>query len=311
MKTQLSETLDSAAAKVQYNAYCKAILSHRIILAWILKNTTEEFRECSLEEIAEKYIEGEPEVSAVPILLGRKEEIIQGEKTVDDVPGEGEFTYDIRFQVITPDYLGRIRIYMNLEAQKSYYPGYSLVKRGIFYCARMLSGQYGKEFTGKDYNGLKKVYSIWVCMNVPKKLENTIVSYHIEPTILEGAEIGSFISEYDMLNVIQIRLGDVNGTENILLKMLGTLFSTKIETKKKEEILYIEYGLLMDDGLEKEMEEMCNVADWVEEQGMERGIETSLRNLMLNMKMTVEQAMTALGIPDAEREKYAAMINSK
>jgi len=64
----------------------------------------------------------------------------------DKVPGEGEITYDIRFYAITKDDK-HIKIIINVEAQKNYYPGYDLVTRAMFYCARMLSAQLDTEFT--------------------------------------------------------------------------------------------------------------------------------------------------------------------
>jgi len=35
----------------------------------------------------------------------------------------------------------------------------------------------GVGFTGENYNQIKKVYSIWICMRVPKKIGNTITDY--------------------------------------------------------------------------------------------------------------------------------------
>ena len=79
--------------------------------------------------------------------------------TVNRIRAErGKVTYDIRFYVLTPDEK-HVKIIMNLEAQLKFNPGYDLVTRGVFYCARMLSAQYGTEFTTQDYDGLKKVYS--------------------------------------------------------------------------------------------------------------------------------------------------------
>ena len=57
----------------------------------------------------------------------------------------------------------RQKIYINLEAQKSFYPGYDLVTRGIIYPARLISKQMDVEYTANDYSGVKKVYSIWIC----------------------------------------------------------------------------------------------------------------------------------------------------
>lgn len=70
-----------------------------------------------------------------------------------------------------------VGIVIGIEAQKSFYPGYDLVMRGIYYAARMLSSQMGVEFTGENYNQIKKVYSIWICMRVLKKIGNTITDY--------------------------------------------------------------------------------------------------------------------------------------
>ena len=39
---------------------------------------------------------------------------------------------------------------INIEAQKKWNPGYEIVTRGIFYCARMISGQKHTEFEHSD-----------------------------------------------------------------------------------------------------------------------------------------------------------------
>ncbi|MBQ4521989.1 MAG: hypothetical protein IJA10_03445 [Lachnospiraceae bacterium] len=36
----------------------------------------------------------------------------------------------------------------------------------VYYLSRMISSQKNREFTGDDYQNIKKVYSIWICMNV-------------------------------------------------------------------------------------------------------------------------------------------------
>lgn len=51
-----------------YDAVCKCVLSEKSILAWILKSCLDEYRDCSIQEIAEKYIEGQPQVGEVPVL---------------------------------------------------------------------------------------------------------------------------------------------------------------------------------------------------------------------------------------------------
>ena len=46
-------------------------------------------------------------------------------------------------------------------------------------CARMISAQSGVEFTSSDYNGIRKVYSSWLCMNAPRKIGNAISTYSL------------------------------------------------------------------------------------------------------------------------------------
>ena len=90
---------------------------------------------------------------------------------------EGTVRYDIRFLVSLSKEKAQIGLIVNVEAQNRFDPGYPLLKRGIYYCCRMISSQYGTEFTGADYGKLKKVYSIWICTTPPKNREHTITSY--------------------------------------------------------------------------------------------------------------------------------------
>ena len=46
--------------KAAYDNLAKRVLSRKIILAHILKETVEEFADSSVEDIEKKYIEGEP-----------------------------------------------------------------------------------------------------------------------------------------------------------------------------------------------------------------------------------------------------------
>ena len=43
---------------------------------------------------------------------------------------------------------------------KAAYPGYPIIKRALYYCSRMISFQYGSEFTEAHYEKIRKVYSI-------------------------------------------------------------------------------------------------------------------------------------------------------
>ena len=73
LETTLSQTIRTAGSNSDYDSACKRLLSEKIILAWIMKNCLEEYRECSISEIIEKYIEGEPQVAEVPVLPKRQD----------------------------------------------------------------------------------------------------------------------------------------------------------------------------------------------------------------------------------------------
>ena len=66
--TTLAQGMGTADMNARYDAACQRLLSEKIILAWIMKSCLEEYRDCDVRDIAEKYIEGQPQVSAVPVL---------------------------------------------------------------------------------------------------------------------------------------------------------------------------------------------------------------------------------------------------
>ena len=185
----------------------------------------------------------------------------------------------------------RIRLIINVEAQKDYYPGYQIPTRGVFYCARMISSQMGTEFVNAEYDDIKKVYSIWICMNVPGKIGNAIAEYRMEKRdIIPG--FPDIKSAYDKLSVIVIGLCDREKPSNELTGMLNVLLSPDIPAQDKKKQLAEKYDMKMEDGLGKEVDLMCNLSGYVEkkaiergiEQGLERGIEQGLEALVQTLK---------------------------
>lgn len=125
-----------------------------------------------------------------------------------------------------------------------------IVKRNLYYCCRLGSSQYGTEFTNSHYEKIKKVYSIFICMNPPNYRKSTINQYSIQE----------------------------------------------------------EFGIKMTQELEREVSEMCNLSEGVEQKGIAKGITASIRNLMESMGWSIEQAMDALQIPTEERNGYLNML---
>lgn len=65
--TTIAKNIRVSDEKASYDAACKRLLSEKIILAWIMKNCVEEYRDCDVNEIAEQYIEGQPQVGETAV----------------------------------------------------------------------------------------------------------------------------------------------------------------------------------------------------------------------------------------------------
>ena len=275
--------------KAKYDAVCKRLLSEKIILAWIMKNCLEEFRDCDVKEIAEKYIEGEPSVADVVVHPDedgiQQAPMITGVGTEDVTMTEGKVTYDIRFKASAPVSGERIQLIINIEAQNKFYPGYPLIKRALYYCSRMVFSQYGKEFTDPHYEKIKKVYSIWICMDPPKNRENSITRYYINEENLVGS-VNEERSHYDLLSAIMICLGKADKSARVgVLRLLDVLLSTDTKPDEKCRILEHDFSIEMTQKLESEVALMCNLSEGVEQKGIEKGLQQGRQEGLLEGKI--------------------------
>ena len=313
-ETLAAQTIGTVDADALYDESVKRLLAHKSILAVILKECVPEFQHCTTREIAERYIEGEPqigEVGVVPDETHRSGEVIHGLNTEDTTLTEGSIRYDIRFYASAPGEDGLIGLIINLEAQNRFNPGYPLLKRAIYYCSRMISAQYGTEFTKSEYGNIKKVYSLWICSHPPKDRRNTITRYSIreEPIVGEAKEE---VNNYDLMSAVMICLGEeTDKNYGGLLKFLEVLLSDEKTAAAKKTILQHEFDVPMTQTLETEVYQMCNLSQGVMEKGLQKGYGqgreeervASVRNLMQNLHMTAEEAMQALNIPQEDRDR--------
>ena len=94
-----------------------------------MKGCVEEYRSCPVHEIAEKYIEGEPEIGTVGVHADDTNRVhhstadstISGSNSEDATLTEGTIYYDVRFNAIAPKSDAEpeelIRLIINVEAQ--------------------------------------------------------------------------------------------------------------------------------------------------------------------------------------------------
>ena len=92
MDASIKESVKASDKEAQYDEKAKKLLGHKIILAYILVNTVEEFQGMNPEDVV-KYIEGEPYISTVPLDPGmtntkeRKEGSIKETETPEQIRG--------------------------------------------------------------------------------------------------------------------------------------------------------------------------------------------------------------------------------
>ena len=280
--TPTSVSLAIDQLRKSYDAEVKNFLKEKQVLAIILKSCVKEFKGCTLEDIANKYIEGVPQVSTVavdqdaeiPVMQQSPGSKISGAPNEDKSKNEGLVTYDIRFTAVAPESGKLIKLIINVEAQrKTKGQSYPIVKRGHYYCGRLLSAQKDVEFKGTHYEDIKKVYSIWICQNVPKNRENTIIIYR---TIAEVAASLDAVDpdmpeDYDNLTVVVIGLGDTAAEKaDDAVRMLATALSSKTDVNTKKQVLSEEFGIGMTETIERTVDSMCNLSYGIEERAAER-----------------------------------------
>lgn len=223
--TYTAQAIREAEYKEKNDAACKKILASREVLAHILKGVITVYADSSVEEIASRYIEPEEIMMNVPVSPGltSKKEFIEGRQQEDIIQGEATVFFDVKFRALIPgkteDQI-QVYLYMDVEAQNSYYPGYPLEKRGIYYLSRLISSQIPKVSKDTDYRILQKCYTIWICMgdDIPKHEQHSITDYSFEKKDVYGSS-RSQRQNYDLMSMVILRLGE-GPTEEHTLGML-------------------------------------------------------------------------------------------
>ena len=211
--------------KAQYDAYAKRILSQKIILAHILSKCIKEYKDLSPNEIV-NYIEENPQID-IPIDQSLTNSRIVGINNEDTTINEGLVRFDIVFYARIKDSLSKIII--NIEAQKKEPTSYKILNRAIFYVSRLISSQKDRDFINSNYDDIKQVYSIWICMN---KKQNSFTRYHlVKDDMLRPYD---WKGNIDLFNIVILGItNDIQDyDDNSINRLLGTLFSSELNTSE-------------------------------------------------------------------------------
>ncbi len=348
MNTEISNAVNAAGDKAQYDTRVKRVLAQKMILAHILVRTVDEFRGMRPEDVAD-CIEGEPRIGVVPVEPGltnaeKGDKIRQatdegtdaveltraemsdngrtaagerdtagqtrGEKsekagqriiglnTENSEVNEGLIRFDIIFCVRMKD--GLSQIIVNIECQKDEPSAYKILNRAIFYVSRMVSSQKERDFVNTNYDDIKQVFSIWICMN----MDCNCLS-HIHLTKEEMLKPHDWKGNLDLLNIVMIGVtSDVpEPDENYELhRLIGTLLSDRLREQEKLEIIEREYNIPINREFRKEVTTMCNLSDGIEERAAARATEKIILK-MYNRGYPLEQIAEVTDVSEEDIER--------
>lgn len=321
MNTELKNAVMATDRDAQYDNSAKRLIAHKIVLAWILIRTVEEFKGMEPLEVA-ALIEGIPYISAVPVEPGLTNAVrfkngkrLVGFNTENQEMNEGLVRFDIVFYVRMKDGLSQIII--NVEAQKDEPSDYKILNRAVFYVSRLVSSQKERDFENSSYDDIKSVYSIWICMNME---ENTMSHIHLTKEDLIGSY--EWKGNLDLLNIIMIGLAKElpeHDETYELHRLLGALLSRELTIDEKLHIIGNEYDIPLEENFRKDMSTMCNLSQGVKEEGIaigrREGLEEGRREghaelitKMYKNGLSIEQIASAT---DKTVEEVRAIIEGK
>ena len=316
MNTELKNAVMATDKDAQYDTSAKRLLGQKSILAHILVKTVDEFKGMNPKDVV-PCIEGTPYVSAIPVepgltnvADGEGSQRVVGFNAENGEVNEGLVRFDIVFYVRMKDGLSQIII--NVEAQKDEPSGYRILNRAIFYVSRLISSQKERDFENSSYDNIKRVYSIWVCMNMD---ENSMSHVHLTKEDVIGSY--EWKGNLDLLNIVMIGLAKKlpgHDEKYELHRLLGALLSKELTVDEKLNIIGNEYDIPIEENLRKDVSVMCNLSQGIKEDGIAIGRaegEAKIKQIIYNMYnkgFTVEQIAA---VTDEDMEEVKAVIGEK
>ena len=312
MNTEIANAVNAAGDKAQYDTRVKRLLAQKSILAHILVKTVVEFQGMKPEDVV-TYIEGEPSISVVPVEPGLANmektdatgQRIVGLNTENAKINEGLVRFDIIFYVRMPSVddtkNGLSQIIVNIEAQKDEPTEYKILNRAIFYVSRLISSQKERDFVNTNYDDIKQVFSIWICMNMD---DNSLS--HIHLTKDEMLKPCNWKGNLDLLNIVLIGITNEipeHDEKYEMHRLIGALLSSELKEQEKLDIIEHEYNIPISQEFREDVSIMCNLSQGIEDKAIAKIVMN-----MYKIGYTPNQIADAVGVSVDEVE---AIIKKK
>ena len=306
MNTEIANAVNAAGDKAQYDTRVKRLLAQKSILAHILVKTVVEFQGMKPEDVV-TYIEGEPSISVVPVEPGLANmektdatgQRIVGLNTENAEINEGLVRFDIIFYVRMPSVddtkNGLSQIIVNIEAQKDEPTEYKILNRAIFYVSRLISSQKERDFVNTNYDDIKQVFSIWICMNMD---DNSLS--HIHLTKDEMLKPCNWKGNLDLLNIVLIGITNEipeHDEKYEMHRLIGALLSNELKEQEKLDIIEHEYNIPISQEFREDVSIMCNLSQGIEDKAIAKIVMN-----MYKIGYTPNQIADAVGVSVDEVE---------
>ena len=268
--------------------------------------TVDEFKGMKPEDVV-KYIEGEPSISVVPVepgLANMEKTDATGQRIVglnmeNAEINEGLVRFDIIFYVRMPSVddtkNGLSQIIVNIEAQKDEPTEYKILNRAIFYVSRLISSQKERDFVNTNYDDIKQVFSIWICMNMD---DNSLS--HIHLTKDEMLKPCTWKGNLDLLNIVLIGITNEipeHDEKYEMHRLVGALLSSELKEQEKLDIIEHEYNIPISQEFREDVSIMCNLSQGIEDKAIAKIVMN-----MYKIGYTPNQIADAVGVSVDEVE---------
>ena len=168
----------------------------------------------------------------------------------------------------------------------------------------MLFRSKGTEFINSDYDKIKKVYTIWICMEAPQG-KSAINRYQLkEQHLLHRYK--EPCQNYDLMGIIFVYLGN-SKVKDQLINLLDLMFKSSKNASEKITTLHNDFGIDLTQEGEGDLAVMCNLGEGLYEDGLIKGKEEGKKEGRTEGKLELALELLKDGMSLEKVAKYSKL----